>query len=114
MHFYDHRRFRYSGTEPGSSPAFMGDISQLAADYLPLDYKADFAGLGTIGFVHVEAGVDLADARAETLWLQSLDKAAGRPDAIVAKIDLMADNLREELSWLQRQSMVKAVRQIVS
>jgi predicted TIM-barrel fold metal-dependent hydrolase len=112
-HFWDLSRAAYPWLQgPADPQRFSGDDSAIRRNYLPDDYRADFAPLRLVGSVHVEAGAD--DGLAEARWLQKLEGRSGLPSAIVAGADLSSPDAPARIEELSEQPMVRGVRHILN
>lgn len=74
--------------EPGDG-GHMGPYEPICRSYRLDDYAGDMATVQVAKTVHIEAGRRKDQTLAETAWLQSLADEHGRPDAIVAYLDLL-------------------------
>jgi predicted TIM-barrel fold metal-dependent hydrolase len=100
--------------EPGREMVF-GDPAPLYRDYLSADLRADAAGLGLVGSVHIEAVWDRSDPVGETRWLEGLAQQTGLPTALVVFAPLDAPDLAAQLdAHLAASSRVRGVRDIVA
>lgn len=102
----DHGGFGYPWLETAHHPV-LGSIPQLSRSFLVDDYLDAIAGLGVAAAVHIQA--DASDPVGETEWLSTLADRTGWPHAIVAFVDLTADDWADALS---RQSAFPRVRGI--
>lgn len=111
-HFWDLSR-PYPWLQGPADPArFTGDDSAIRRDYLPEDYRADFASLRLVGSVHVEAGAQ--NGVAEARWLQQLEERSGLPSAIVAGADLRSQDAPARLEELAQLPTVRGIRHILN
>jgi predicted TIM-barrel fold metal-dependent hydrolase len=116
FHLQDLERHAYPWLDPGSTPpdVFGEDFGRLRRSYRIEDYLADVAGLGLVKAVHVENGVDLADAVAETLWLQSIADRHGFPHAIVAQVLLDDPGVGQKIEAHRQAKNLRGVRHILN
>jgi predicted TIM-barrel fold metal-dependent hydrolase len=105
---YDWLRPPFRDDVPGGSP------ESIATTYLLDDYLAETAGWNLAGFIHVDAGAGADQARAETLWLQQIADARGRPNGIVAFADLRDPEVEALLAFHAAHANVRGIRQIVN
>jgi predicted TIM-barrel fold metal-dependent hydrolase len=108
FHLWDigHERLRYDWLEQAHHPV-LGSVRPLARSHLLHDYLDAVAGLDVAAAVHVQA--DASDPVRETEWLTALAERSGWPHAIVAFVDLSADDWADALA---RQSAFPRVRGI--
>jgi predicted TIM-barrel fold metal-dependent hydrolase len=110
VHHWDLERFRYPWLDDAAFEA-------LRVDYLPMDYRADSAGVPVEGWVHVQAEVDHSiDPEQETAWVAMLaDEAMSAsmpgPLGCVVYVDLRAADLSELLAAQCRHPLTRGVRQ---
>lgn len=97
---------------PADPKRFTGDDTAIRNDYLPTDLRADFAGLGLVGTVHVDAGA--GDALVEASWLQRLHDTERLPTVIVAAADLLAPTAPGHLEQIAELPAVRGVRHILN
>ncbi|EEA04461.1 amidohydrolase 2 [Burkholderia sp. H160] len=116
IHLWDLKTHRYPWLEnPGVS--FVGDARDLKHDYLLDDLLGEAGDIDVLKIVHVEANHDPADPVEETRWLQSTaDRAAscGMPNAIVAAVDLSAQNAPALLEAHASFANTRGIRQILN
>ena len=92
----------------------LGDLASIRRNYLPADYCSDAARQPIVATVHLEAGWGADDCVGETLWLETLDKAAGVALRYVSHVPLAsrsAPALIEQHAMFQR---VVGIRDILS
>jgi predicted TIM-barrel fold metal-dependent hydrolase len=92
---------------------FFGDPAPIQKNYLPSDFKADIGALPVAKSVHIQVGVAPEDSVKETLWQEAQGETAGLPNAIVAFVDLTADNVEAQLDAHSAAHRLRGVRQIV-
>lgn len=88
----------------------LGAYDALRGDFLPADLRRHWGALPVVATVHVEAECLRADALAETAWLHRLHDTHGAPAAVVAWVDLLADDAQERLTQQCRYPLVRAIR----
>jgi predicted TIM-barrel fold metal-dependent hydrolase len=121
IHLWDLKALRYPWLEnPGVS--FVGDARDLKHDYLLDDLLAEAGDIDVLKVVHVEANHDPANPVEETRWLQAMangradsnGKARGMPNAIVAAVDLSADDAAALLEAHASFANTRGIRQILN
>ncbi|MBB5417852.1 amidohydrolase family protein [Paraburkholderia atlantica] len=116
IHLWDLKTHRYPWLEnPGVS--FVGDARELKHDYLLEHLLGEAGDIDVLKLVHVEANHDPADPVEETRWLQSIaDRHASRgmPNAIVAAVDLSAQNAPALLEAHASFANTRGIRQILN
>ncbi|HEX3381342.1 MAG TPA: amidohydrolase family protein [Paraburkholderia sp.] len=116
IHLWDLKTHRYPWLEnPGVS--FVGDARELKHDYLLDDLLGEAGDIEVLKLVHVEANHDPADPVEETRWLQSIadrDASRGMPNAIVAAVDLSAQNAPALLEAHASFANTRGIRQILN
>lgn len=111
-HFWD-LSHSYPWLEGKSDPdRFTGDDSAIRHNYLPADYRADFASLNLVASVHVDAGA--GDSYVEAQWLEEMHETEGLPTVIVAGANLLADDAAGYLEELAELPSVVGVRHILN
>ncbi|MBI5087628.1 MAG: amidohydrolase family protein [Actinobacteria bacterium] len=86
VHFWDHsvEGLHWPWLEAGFSHRNVAGTEQLDAPrYTTAEFRAESAGAGVAGMVHVQAVDGVADLARETEWLQGLADRSGLPSAIV-------------------------------
>ncbi|MGF6381686.1 amidohydrolase family protein [Paraburkholderia atlantica] len=116
IHLWDLKTHRYPWLEnPGVS--FVGDARELKHDYLLEHLLGEAGDIDVLKLVHVEANHDPADPVEETRWLQSiadLHASRGMPNAIVAAVDLSAQNAPALLEAHASFANTRGIRQILN
>jgi len=92
---------------------FFGDPTPIQRNYLPADFRADWAGLPVLKSVHIQVGAAPEDSVNETLWLQAQSDVTGLPTAIVAFCDLAAPDVAAQLDRHAAAPALRGIRQIV-
>ncbi len=102
----------YPWLQEAYAPAhfILGEYAPLCRDYLPADLRRDFAGLPVVATVHCEAERSRAQALEETRWLQAVAAADGLPTAVIAWVDLLADDVGVALDRQLAAGAVRGVR----
>jgi predicted TIM-barrel fold metal-dependent hydrolase len=90
---------------------FAGDDRAIRRDYLPREYRRDFAAFRLVGSVHVEANP--LDAWAEAQWVADL-ASGGLPSVIVAGIALESPEAAADLERIASIPQVRGVRQVLN
>jgi predicted TIM-barrel fold metal-dependent hydrolase len=94
--------------DPGSF--ILGEYAAICRDFEPDAYRAACEGLPVRATVHVEAERDRQEALAETRWLWQQHRHHGLPDAIVAWVDLLADDADDRLAEQAACPLVRGIR----
>ncbi|WP_306257860.1 amidohydrolase [Pararhizobium sp. IMCC21322] len=113
-HLWELGRFPYLWLAPNAPPARFGDHTSIKRNYLPAEYRADFAGFNLRGSVHVQANCGANDPVAETKWLQSLSQRTGTPNAIVAEVDLCRTDAPQLIARHAASPLLRGVRAMVA
>lgn len=113
-HLWELGRFPYLWLAPNAPPARFGDHTSIKRNYLPADYRADFAGFNLQGSVHVQANCGANDPVAETKWLQSLSENTGTPNAIIAEVDLCRSDATQLIARHADSPLLRGVRAMVA
>lgn len=113
-HLWELGRFPYLWLAPNAPPARFGDHTSIKRNYLPPDYRADFAGFNLQGSVHVQANCGANDPVAETKWLQSLSERTGTPNAIIAEVDLCKSDAPHLIARHAASPLLRGVRAMVA
>ncbi|KUZ16526.1 amidohydrolase [Burkholderia diffusa] len=103
---------RYPWLQEQYDPArFMfGDYAALCRDFDVDDYRHATQGAPIVASVHVEAERARDEALAETRWLHAVAAEHGLPSAVVAWVDLLADDADERLAEQAAWPRVRGVR----
>lgn len=103
---------RYPWLQEQYDPArFMfGDYAALCRDFDVDDYRHATQGAPIVASVHVEAERARDEALAETRWLHAVAAEHGLPSAVVAWVDLLADDAHERLAEQAAWPRVRGVR----
>jgi predicted TIM-barrel fold metal-dependent hydrolase len=116
MHLWDLSRHYYSWLQDDPLPNNpAGDVTPIAnRSYGIDDYLADSADWDVRAVVHVECGLPKKDQLSETDWLQSLAKARGYPQGIVAGASLDDREVEPLLEAHAARANVRGIRQIIN
>lgn len=112
-HLWDLRAVDYPWLMEKGVRRFFGDPAPIQKNYLPADFRNDWAGLNIVKSVHIQVGVAEREAVNETLWLQAQHDTTGLPSAIIAFCDLAAPDISAQLAAHGAASALRGVRQIV-
>jgi predicted TIM-barrel fold metal-dependent hydrolase len=88
----------------------LGEYRDLCRDYLPAQLRQEVGALPVVGSVHVEAERERGQALAETAWVLRQSDALGWPLAVVAWVDLLADDVETQLDRQLAWPQVRGVR----
>lgn len=88
----------------------FGDYSALRRDFVADDYMRAADGAPVVASVHVEAERSRAQSLAETRWLHEVATRHPIPSAVVAWVDLLADDAHERLAEHAAYPLVRGVR----
>jgi predicted TIM-barrel fold metal-dependent hydrolase len=89
-----------------------GDYSSIMKDYLPTDLMKEGRPVNLIKSVHIETADGETDTVKETEWLQEMGDTHGLPNAIIARVDLAADNVASELDRHMAYANFRGVRML--
>ncbi|CAG9228594.1 Amidohydrolase 2 [Paraburkholderia sabiae] len=103
---------RYPWLQHAYDPAhfMLGDYASLCRDFDVDAYRRTTEGAPVVASVHVEAECAREDALAETRWLHDVAARASLPSAVVAWVDLLADDVEERLSDQAAYPLVRGIR----
>lgn len=104
---------RYPWLQDAYDPAhfILGDYDALRRDFdVPAFLRAMSPCSPVVASVHVEAECARTDALAETRWLHRSAAADRLPSAVVAWVDLLADDACERIAEQAAYPLVRAVR----
>ncbi len=93
IHFFDkaYKGLQWAWLEPGFSfRKWSYDAAIDSPRYCPPEFRAEAAGTGLAGAVHVHCADPLPDPAVETAWIDSLAAETGWPQAQVGRCDLDA------------------------
>ena len=113
-HLWELGRLQYGWLDEPGIPAqttYIGEYRMLRQDWGPRRLFREFYGQNVVKSVHVEADQSGPDPVEETLWLESVAREFGMPNAIVAYVDLERDGAEGELDrHLAASERVRGVR----
>lgn len=89
-----------------------GDYSSIMKDYLPTDLMKEGSPVNLTKSVHIETADGETDTVRETEWLQEMGETHGLPNAIIARVDLAADNVASELERHMAYANFRGVRML--
>jgi predicted TIM-barrel fold metal-dependent hydrolase len=112
-HLWDLNACHYPWLMEKGVRRFFGDPAPIQKDYLAGDFKADIGALPVAKSVHIQVGVAPEDSLKETLWLDVQGETTGLPHAIIAFVDLTAEDVEAQLDAHTAASRLRGVRQIV-
>ncbi|WP_233859289.1 amidohydrolase family protein [Paraburkholderia sp. HD33-4] len=103
---------RYPWLQDGYDPAhfMLGDYASLCRDFDVDAYYRAAGEVPVVASVHVEAECARDDAIAETRWLHEIAARAPLPSAVVAWVDLLAEDADERLAEQAAYPLVRGVR----
>lgn len=114
-HLWDFRQIRYPWLqEPPYEDRGWGDWSALRHDYLLDDYLADAKNANIAASVHVQAGCHPHEALNETAWIQALAADHPVPSAVVAYVDLSADDAPTKMLAHLSYPSLRGFRQVLN
>ncbi|WP_119391118.1 amidohydrolase family protein [Taklimakanibacter lacteus] len=112
-HLWDTTQHSYPWLSgPPYRPSIVGDVSQIAKNYLIDDLREDACAYDLRKTVHVDGGWD--DPLAETTWLQELAEASDLPSAIVAGVKLHQPDIATQLEKHAAAGRLRGVRHILN
>lgn len=113
-HLWDLDAVRYPWLLERGVKRFFGDPTPIQKNYLLRDFDQDIGSLPVSRSVHVQVGTAPDQALVESEWLQSVSGTGiQKPQAIVAFVDLAADDVEENLDEQLAFPNVRGIRQIV-
>jgi predicted TIM-barrel fold metal-dependent hydrolase len=103
---------RYPWLQDAYDPAhfILGDYEPLCHDFGVDEFRHAMGGAPVVASVHVEAERTRDDALAETRWLHRVAERHPLPSAVVAWVDLLADDADERLAEQAAYPLVRGVR----
>lgn len=117
VHFWDHDvdGLRWRWLEPGFSHGKVAGTGSLNAPrYTTPEFRAETAGAGVVGLVHIQAVDEVADLAVETRWLQGMADQYGLPSAIVGSCVVTDPDAPALLARHARYERFVGVRDITS
>jgi predicted TIM-barrel fold metal-dependent hydrolase len=109
FHLWDREQLHYPWLESGRHPV-LGSIGAISQSHVLEDYLHAIEGLGVRTAVHVQA--DASDPLRETEWLDAVADEHGWPHAIVAFVDLTADDWEQGLAQQASFARVRGIRDL--
>jgi predicted TIM-barrel fold metal-dependent hydrolase len=113
IHFFDksYDRLQWAWLEPGFSfRKWTFDEAIDSPRYTPPEFRAEAAGTGLAGAVHVHCADPLPDPAVETAWIDSLADATGWPQAQVGRCDLDAPNAAATIAAESASPLFRGIR----
>jgi len=111
-HLWDLGRVHYPWLEDKGGTRFFGQPDPIRRNYLPEDYVNDHND-SIIKSVHIQVGCIPEHNEKETALIQDFISDGAPIGAIVAAVDVTADNLEQQLTAQQKHSHVKGVRHMI-
>lgn len=112
-HLWDHSQLHYAWlTDNVIHDHPIGDYSAIMGNYLMSDMVAEAKGCGLIKSVHLDAADGETDSVRETAWLQDVGETVGLPNAIIARVDLSADDAPAQLDRHMAYGNFRGVRML--
>lgn len=114
FHLWDLDENYYPWLSDGDRSSVVPNYSSLRRNYLVSDFIKDSSSLHVLGAVHIQAEYDPTDHVGETRWLQAVaddPKSRDIPQAIVANIDLAADDAQAVLEAHMAFKNMRGLRQ---
>jgi predicted TIM-barrel fold metal-dependent hydrolase len=112
-HLWDLNACHYPWLMEKGVRRFFGNPAPIQKDYVAGDFRADIGALPVVKSVHIQVGVAPKDSVEETLWLERHAAAHGFPHAIIAFVDLTANDVEAQLDAHAAATRLRGVRQIV-
>ena len=111
-HLWDLSRPGYGCLQEAYDPGafLLGEYRPICRDFLPQDFRQAWGGVPVRATVHVEAECDRHLGLAETAWLHEVQATTGMPSAVVAWVDLLADDADDRLAAQARYPLVRSIR----
>jgi predicted TIM-barrel fold metal-dependent hydrolase len=117
MHLCNLDQVRYPWLETPADNWFIGPYGSIAKSHSLDDFLGGTGDIEVVKTVHIENGSAESHWLAESRWVQSIadnPRSGGRPNAIVAGIDLSRPNAEELLRRQAEIPGVRGVRQILN
>lgn len=117
MHLWNLETIRYPWLATPRPDWLLSPYDEIARTHLLDDFLRDAGNIEVLKTVHVEAGAEAANSLLETQWLQSITNdpaSGGRPNGIVAAVDLRAHDIQRVLEEHKAFPAVRGVRQILN
>ena len=113
IHFFDkaHEGLQWAWLEPGFSfRKWSYDEAIDSPRYCPPEFRAEAAGTGLAGAVHVHCADPLPNPADETAWIDSLAVATGWPQAQVGRCDLDAPDAAATIAAESVSPLFRGIR----
>ena len=91
-------------------PRIFGPYEAIRRDYPMDEFLADIADTGVTRSVYVQANWAPERFEDEVAWVERVADESGWPHAIVAYVDLLAEDVRSQLDRLARYPRVRGIR----
>lgn len=117
VHFWDHdvEGLRWRWLEPGFSHRKVTGTHVLDAPrYTVPEFKAETAGSGVAGMVHIQAVDGEGDLATETAWLQDMSEREGEPLSIVGSCAVHQPDALELIARHARHGRCVGVRDVTT
>jgi predicted TIM-barrel fold metal-dependent hydrolase len=88
----------------------LGEYRPLCRDFGVADLRRCFGDAPVVATVHIEAERERGQALEETRWLHAQHRLHGLPGAVVAWVDLLADDAEQRLAEQARWPLVRGIR----
>lgn len=111
-HLWQLSSVTYPWLEAKGTARFFGQPDPIRKDYLPQDYLSDHAGIISKS-VHIQVGCIAQHNVKETELIESFIAQGANVAAIVAAVDVRADDLAEQLQQQLAHPHVKGVRHMI-
>jgi predicted TIM-barrel fold metal-dependent hydrolase len=114
-HLWDFKKIRYPWLqEPPFADRGWGDWSELRQDYLLADYLAEAKDANVTKSVHVQAGCHPQSSLEETAWIQSISDLYEYPNAVIAYVDLSAEDAPTKIQDHLHHRSLRGLRQVLN
>jgi predicted TIM-barrel fold metal-dependent hydrolase len=112
IHFWDRRQsLAYDFLDDDSPHHIIGDIDGVRVlRFGPAEFEAQSRFQNVEKVIHVTVSSERRDLVAETRWLNSLKETTGYPNAIIARVDLSADDVQLQLDRQAEFGMLRGLR----
>ena len=117
VHLWNLEAIRYPWLASPRPNRFIGNYDELAKTHTLADFLHEAGEVEVLKMVHIEAAAAPADRLSESRWLQAIaddPKSAGRPNGIVAAVDLSTPDIHRALEAHQAFPALRGVRQILN
>lgn len=112
VHFWDRRQSLAYDTLDNDAPhPIIGDIDGIrVVRFGPAEFEAKARFQNVQKVIHVTISSETSDPTAETRWLASLKETTGYPHAIIAHVDLAADDTERQLDQQAEFAILRGLR----